>query len=81
MAFSIKNPEADLLVRELSSLTGESLTTAVIESLRQRLKQERLVHGPTKAERIREVLERAQTLERAENPASSPQFDSAGLPV
>ncbi len=81
MAFSIKNPEADVLVRELTALTGESLTAAVTESLRQRLKRERLVHGPTKAERIREVLERAQSLERVENPASLPQFDDVGLPI
>jgi len=36
MAFSIKNEEADELLRELCERTGESLTTAIIVSLRER---------------------------------------------
>ncbi len=36
MAFSIKNPEADRLVRELAGQTGESITETVVVSLRQR---------------------------------------------
>lgn len=39
MAFSIKNDEADDLVRELAALTGESLTAAVTTSLRERLER------------------------------------------
>ena len=39
MALSIKNEEADLLARKLSELTGESLTTAVVNALRERLRQ------------------------------------------
>ena len=49
MALSIKSDEADALARELSRLTGESLTDTVTESLRQRLKREQVngrdVHG------------------------------------
>lgn len=41
MAFNIKNDQADDLLRELTELTGESLTTAVTESLRERLERER----------------------------------------
>ena len=37
MAFSIKNDEADRLARQLASVTGESLTEAVVRSLRERL--------------------------------------------
>ncbi|MCB9530155.1 MAG: type II toxin-antitoxin system VapB family antitoxin, partial [Myxococcales bacterium] len=37
MALSIKNDEADRLARELAALTGESLTEAVVVSLRERL--------------------------------------------
>ncbi len=81
MAFSIKNPEADRLVRELAAPTGESLTTAVTESVRQRLKRERLLIVRTKAGHIREVLEHSRRLERVENLSSLPQFDAAGLPV
>lgn len=42
MAFSIKHPEADRLVRELSDLTGESLTEAVLTALRERLERLRV---------------------------------------
>jgi antitoxin VapB len=37
MGLNIKNPEAHRLARELAELTGESLTTAVTEALRERL--------------------------------------------
>ena len=47
MAFSIKDPEADRLVRELAEATGETLTEAVVVSLRERLA--RLRHGPRPA--------------------------------
>jgi antitoxin VapB len=38
---NIKNEEACRLARELAELTGESLTTAVTEALRERLVQVR----------------------------------------
>jgi len=38
---NIKNPEAHRLASELSDLTGESLTGAVTESLRERLERMR----------------------------------------
>lgn len=41
MALSIKNDRADQLARELSELTGESLTDAVVNSLERRLAEER----------------------------------------
>ena len=41
MALSIKNPEADQLARELADLTGEGLTEAVINALKERLRRER----------------------------------------
>jgi len=41
MALSIKNDEADQLARELAELTGESITDAVVISLRQRVERER----------------------------------------
>jgi antitoxin VapB len=40
MAFSIKNPEADRLARQLSAMTGESLTEAVVQALRERLRRQ-----------------------------------------
>lgn len=41
MALSIKSDEADRLARELTAATGESLTTAVIVALRERLERQR----------------------------------------
>ncbi|MBI4883452.1 MAG: type II toxin-antitoxin system VapB family antitoxin [Actinobacteria bacterium] len=41
MALSIKNDRADQLARELAALTGESLTDVIVNSLEQRLAEER----------------------------------------
>ena len=46
MALSIKNDEADHLARELTRLTGETLTMAVTESLRERVERVRRTQGP-----------------------------------
>ncbi len=40
MALSIKNPEADRLARQLARVTGESLTEAVLNAIRERLVRE-----------------------------------------
>ena len=40
MPLSIKHPEADRLARELAARTGESLTEAVINALKERLQRE-----------------------------------------
>ena len=39
MSFNIKNPEAHRLAKQLSDLTGESLTAAVTEAIRERLER------------------------------------------
>ncbi len=53
MALSIKHPDADALAREVSRLTGESLTEAVVSSLRERL---RVIRGRASAPRLEEEL-------------------------
>ena len=45
MALSIKNPEAEQLVRQLTAQTGETVTRAIIVSLRERL--DRLERSPS----------------------------------
>jgi antitoxin VapB len=59
MALSIKTEEADRLARELSRLTGESMTEAVTRSLQERLEREKKVRPKrrTKAE-VQEELKR-----------------------
>jgi len=39
MGMNIKNPEAHQLAREVAALTGESVTGAVTQSLRERLER------------------------------------------
>ncbi len=41
MAINIKNVEADRLARELSEITGETITEIVIKSLTERLDREK----------------------------------------
>ncbi len=41
MALSIKSEEADRLARELAATTGETLTTAIVVALKERLQRER----------------------------------------
>lgn len=41
MSLNLKNPEAHRLARELADVTGETLTAAVTEALRERLARER----------------------------------------
>ena len=52
MAMNIKNKEAHRLTEELSKLTGESLTTAVTESVRERLNRMRRERGGNLADRL-----------------------------
>lgn len=57
MALSIKNPETERLARELARVTGESLTEAVTEALRDRLVRET---GRRDDRTLREDLRRIQ---------------------
>lgn len=57
MAFSIKNPEADRLARELAAATGESLTEAVLKALEERLRRE---EGKRSAPRLRNQIRAIQ---------------------
>ena len=41
MAINIKNVEADKLARELSQITGETITETVVKSLSERLEREK----------------------------------------
>ena len=63
MALSIKHDEADRLARELAATTGESLTEAVLNALRERLRRERgRVRGPRLRHELRAIRQRCQNL-------------------
>jgi antitoxin VapB len=52
MGMNIKNEEAYRLTKQLARLTGESLTTAVTEAVRERLDRVRRERGVDLAERL-----------------------------
>ncbi|NBC01533.1 MAG: antitoxin [Bacteroidetes bacterium] len=83
MALQIKNKEADELARDLAELTGESLTEAVVQSLRERLQREQ---GRMRGAQLREEVKRIQD-RVARLPVQDPQspdaiigYDNQGLP-
>ena len=53
MALSLKDPEADRLAREVAARTGETLTTAVVVALSERLAR---LRGRSKRRRLRDEL-------------------------
>lgn len=67
MALSIKNDEADDLARQLANLTGESLTDAVTESLRQRLERERRARGRDVRQLVAEAQAKVAALPRSDD--------------
>jgi antitoxin VapB len=55
MSLNIKNEETHQLVRQLSKLTGESMTAAVDKAVRERLERVRKREGKGMAERLLEI--------------------------
>jgi antitoxin VapB len=55
MALNIKNEETQKLAHELSKLTGESMTAAVTEAVRERLDRVRSEQGAGLAARILKI--------------------------
>lgn len=83
MAFSVKNSEADRLVREVMKITGENLTDAVVHSLQERLER---VSGRREPLSVREELiriaERVQSLPDLDTRSADEiiGYDENGLP-
>ena len=67
---NIKNPEAYELAKKLSARTGETLTEAVIASLRERLEKQQ---GERTPEEIAEIM--AWTRQMHERIATYPVYD------
>jgi antitoxin VapB len=55
MALNIKNEETQKLAQELAKLTGESMTAAVTEAVRERLDRVRSARGAGLAERLLKI--------------------------
>ena len=52
MTMNIKNEETHRLTKELAKVTGESLTTAVTQAVRERLERVRHAQGGSLADRL-----------------------------
>ncbi|MGH7757297.1 MAG: type II toxin-antitoxin system VapB family antitoxin [Vulcanimicrobiaceae bacterium] len=55
MGLNIKSEEAHRLARELAELTGESITAAVTEAMRERLNRMRRARGTGLASRLLQI--------------------------
>ena len=83
MALNIKSPEAHQLAQELSALTGESMTAAVTEAVRERLDRLRRERSTGLAEELlaigRDCASRLKEPYRSADPADL-LYDERGLP-
>jgi len=83
MALNIKNVDAERVSRQLSELTGESITTAVTVAVRERLA--RLESEPTSAvsrvERILAIGAETAPVLRASPLTIEDLYDERGLPT
>jgi antitoxin VapB len=58
MGISIKNPETERLARALTELTGESMTTAITEALRERVLRKQREHSyESRLRRANEIVD------------------------
>ena len=83
MALSIKHDEADRLARELAAATGETLTDAVLNALRERLRRERgRVRGPRLHDTIDAIRRRCAALPvlDSRSPDEILGYDGDGVP-
>ena len=80
MALSIKSAKADQLARDLASLTGESITDAVVASLEARLELER---RRRRKRGVGDIVERFQQLPVLDerDPDAILGYDVHGLPT
>jgi antitoxin VapB len=83
---NIKHPQVHRLARELADETGESMTEAVVQSLRERLERVRATDGEAVDARLERMLELAAVMrDRAPDGYFGQDFDAllydeAGLP-
>jgi len=84
MPLNIKHPEADRLARTLAETTGETLTDAVLNALRERLQRETGRRDPSALREDLRRIQRSFISSRRTNPRSADEiigYDERGLPV
>ncbi len=83
MGFNIKNEEAHRLAKKLAALTGESMTAAVTQAIRERLERVRHAKSGSLADRL--LLIGKRTAAHLKEPLRSADhadllYDERGLP-
>ena len=83
MVLSIKNEEADRLARQLAATTGETVTAAVVNALRERLEHEQTRRTPSLRERLARLAEDVQALPVLDDRSADEilGYDDHGLPT
>ena len=82
MALNIEHPEADRLARELAARTGETITEAVLNALRERLRREGAKGPLTLKDEIMEISRRCAALPNLDRRSADEiiGYDEHGLP-
>jgi antitoxin VapB len=82
MTLNIKSPEAHQLAAELARLTGESMTKAVTEAIRERLERERRKRNEDKLfAELMDIAEQCAGYPRADDRSLEEfLYDERGLP-
>jgi len=83
MGFNIKNEEAHRLAKTLADLTGQSMTAAVTQAIRERLERVRQAKNGSLADRLLVIGKR--TAKHLKEPFRSAEhgallYDERGLP-
>jgi antitoxin VapB len=83
MSLSIKDPAADMLVRELAETTGETITEAVTVAVKERLERLHTARRPRRlADELDEIALRCASLPLLDDrpEADLLGYDASGLP-
>jgi antitoxin VapB len=82
VALSLKDPEADRLARQVAARTGETLTTAIVVALRERLARLRGRPKRRLREELREIAQRCARLPTIDRRSDDEilGYDERGLP-
>jgi len=82
MGMNIKSDEAHTLAKKIASHTGESLTSAVVVALKERLERlERERNVQEKIRRVEEILARLPPVPQGVTSDHSDLYDDDGLPA
>jgi len=83
MASNIKNRETERLIKELSQLTGESLTQAITIAVQERLRQQQERRRKvSRIDRLRELAHRCALEARGASSSDHNRlYDENGLPA